>query len=155
VSNQVEVRAQIINGAPLKYNGNRSTRKDRRAACVAAGHDDRSDPNTEAIPLKPSAMVRRRFTHRLAGLALVANPEARVFVQRHGTPGKRTGERSRVTRRPRRHSASAGGSKGIGRVRGVAALVAGATARDRADSRSEAAQRKKRTKDTDNFLVTK
>jgi len=83
-SDSVQVQAQITNGAPLKYNWENST--------IAQGIDARQVlPNgsttdlilTEAIPLANHLQWSETevYAQAFAGLALSANPDARVFVQ--------------------------------------------------------------------------
>jgi hypothetical protein len=83
-SPQVEVRAQITNGAPLRYNWEHSETAegiDARRVLPQGGTTDLI--LTEAIPLANHLQWSETeiYAQAFVGLALVADPDARVFVQ--------------------------------------------------------------------------
>ncbi|WP_299411822.1 hypothetical protein [uncultured Sulfitobacter sp.] len=83
-SESVSVQAQIINGAPLKYNWERSNEAqgiDARMVLPQGGTTDLI--LTEAIPLANHLKWSETevYAQAFAGLALSGNPDAQVFVQ--------------------------------------------------------------------------
>jgi hypothetical protein len=83
-SAQVQVRAQIINGAPLGYNWDHSHEAEGIDARVVLPSGTTTDLIlTEAIPLANHLAWSETevYAQAFAGLALKANPDARVFVQ--------------------------------------------------------------------------
>lgn len=83
-SAQVEVRAQIINGAPLIYNWDRSDEAQGIDARRVLPEGTTTDLIvTEAIPLANHLQWSETdvYAQAFAGLALGGNPDARVFVQ--------------------------------------------------------------------------
>lgn len=83
-SDQVEVQAQIINGAPLKYNWDRSDEAQGIDARMIVPNGHTTDLIlTEAIPLANHLKWSETgvYAQAFAGLALSANSDARVFVQ--------------------------------------------------------------------------
>jgi hypothetical protein len=83
-SAQVEVRAQITNGAPLRYNWDHSDEAEGIDARRALPEGTTTDLIlTEAIPLANHLQWSETeiYAQAFAGLAMVANADARVFVQ--------------------------------------------------------------------------
>lgn len=83
-SAQVEVREQIINGAPLKYNWEKSSEAQGIDARRVLPQGKTTDLIiTEAIPLANHLQWSETdiYAQAFAGLALSGRPDARVFVQ--------------------------------------------------------------------------
>jgi hypothetical protein len=83
-SETVLVREQIINGAPLKYNWDRSSDGQGIDARMILPQGETTDLIlTEAIPLANHLKWSETevYAQAFAGLALSANPDAQVFVQ--------------------------------------------------------------------------
>ncbi|MBB3992946.1 hypothetical protein GGR95_000565 [Sulfitobacter undariae] len=83
-SESVEVRAQIINGAPLKYNWENSDTAEGIDARMVLPQGTTTDLIlTEAIPLANHLKWSETdlYAQAFAGLALSGMPDARVFVQ--------------------------------------------------------------------------
>ena len=83
-SDSVEVRAQITNGAPLKYNWDRSRDAEGIDARAVLPHGTTTDLIlTEAIPLANHLKWSETgvYAQAFAGLALSGRADARVFVQ--------------------------------------------------------------------------
>lgn len=83
-SESVQVREQIINGAPLKYNWERSDEAQGIDARMILPQGTTTDLIlTEAIPLANHLEWSETevYAQAFAGLALSANADARVFVQ--------------------------------------------------------------------------
>lgn len=83
-SDQVAVQAQIINGAPLKYNWDRSDEAQGIDARMVIPKGNTTDLIlTEAIPLASHLKWSETevYAQAFAGLALSANSDARVFIQ--------------------------------------------------------------------------
>lgn len=83
-SNSVQVQAQIINGAPLKYNWERSDAADGIDARMVLPRGDTTDLIlTEAVPLANHLQWSETdvYAQAFAGLALSGGSDARVFVQ--------------------------------------------------------------------------
>jgi len=83
-SDTVKVEAQIINGAPLKYNWDHSDEAQGIDARVVLPQGSTTDLIlTEAIPLANHLKWSETgvYSQAFAGLALSANHDARVFVQ--------------------------------------------------------------------------
>ena len=83
-SSAVQVEAQIINGAPLKYNWDHSNDAQGIDARMVVPKGDTTDLIlTEAVPLANHLKWSETgvYAQAFAGLALSANADARVFVQ--------------------------------------------------------------------------
>ena len=83
-SDSVQVQAQITNGAPLKYNWENSTTAQGIDAREVLPDGTTTDLIlTEAIPLANHLQWSETevYAQAFAGLAVSANPDARVFVQ--------------------------------------------------------------------------
>ncbi|MCX7566451.1 hypothetical protein OS189_08870 [Sulfitobacter sp. F26169L] len=83
-SDTVQVQAQIINGAPLKYNWHNSDKAEGIDARLTLPKGITTDLIlTEAIPLANHLQWSETevYAQAFAGLAFGANPDARVFVQ--------------------------------------------------------------------------